>query len=593
MKKKVLKENKVLTEATGDEPVSATLPPEYTDDPKPFRIRDILDRRVQKQKDDAAAAEEAKRKSELAAKYAGITDKIVQGLETANKPSDVLDDIFNDVVPSSGKADSVGGEIVRAMMRILYRDYNDGDVFYDGYGLETAGPSAEYLMDTVEEVSDELKRIVERELEDDEYTEALEDATATILHYLVDNSHLFGEPNEEDSRDYDTEYLEENRPLTDVSIDYSDDVHELINYDIISTRDIQQYAEDAISDMGRQNGVRPDVEVYGDYISISEITKEMAKEIESWDFWDGLIEEYGEELENARNSYEDDEDEYEEDEEIDESLNESGGFNSLSNDAKTAIKVALGRSKGNIQVGAINSHQFTDSQAAELDKIGKEFMADYKDPSKRKSYDYNGLVSKIKSIIDSNDTPPAAGAVKVDNNGKAHMDAIPQKQRGQSVAMKEGVGDYNAVIEVDGEERRFPFNSKQEAQNFISLVRSDPKKAGLAGKKIGSTYTESLDEYDCNDYEYDYEGELMGVDSDHGTESPYELGEDEYDDDYNFDDDSFEESLKASGIFEGMSDANSSDNVFYESLNSARIPAIKESNEIENESIDFIPDDSI
>lgn len=50
----------------------------------------------------------------------------------------------------------------------------------------------------------------------------------------------------------------------------------------------------------------------------------------------------------------------------------------------------------------------------------------------------------------------------------------------------------------------------------------DPKKnEGLIDKISG-----------YKDPEYDYEGELMDTDDDHGTESPYELGEEDFDDDF-------------------------------------------------------------
>ena len=45
--------------------------------------------------------------------------------------------LFKELVPISGKADSLAGEIVRAISRIGYRFYNDGDQLGIGYGKET------------------------------------------------------------------------------------------------------------------------------------------------------------------------------------------------------------------------------------------------------------------------------------------------------------------------------------------------------------------------------------------------------------------------------------------------------------------------
>ena len=48
-----------------------------------------------------------------------------------------LSRMFDEHVPMSGKADTVGGEIVRAISRIGYRWWNDGDHIGVGYGNET------------------------------------------------------------------------------------------------------------------------------------------------------------------------------------------------------------------------------------------------------------------------------------------------------------------------------------------------------------------------------------------------------------------------------------------------------------------------
>jgi len=49
------------------------------------------------------------------------------------------------LVPSVGPCDTAEGEMLRAINKIVYRRYNDGDYFYKGYGCETAGPAHAYL----------------------------------------------------------------------------------------------------------------------------------------------------------------------------------------------------------------------------------------------------------------------------------------------------------------------------------------------------------------------------------------------------------------------------------------------------------------
>ena len=54
--------------------------------------------------------------------------------------------LFDKLVPGSGNADTVEGEIIRAINRIIYRWGNDGDHFARGYGAETAGPAHSFLV---------------------------------------------------------------------------------------------------------------------------------------------------------------------------------------------------------------------------------------------------------------------------------------------------------------------------------------------------------------------------------------------------------------------------------------------------------------
>jgi len=57
-----------------------------------------------------------------------------------------LEQLYSEIVPGKGNAKTVGGEVVRAVGRINYRYFNDGDVFFTNYGAETAGPAMAYLM---------------------------------------------------------------------------------------------------------------------------------------------------------------------------------------------------------------------------------------------------------------------------------------------------------------------------------------------------------------------------------------------------------------------------------------------------------------
>jgi hypothetical protein len=57
-----------------------------------------------------------------------------------------MDELFDELVPSRGKAESEAGEVVRAFNRIAYRYYNDGDKLGIGYGKETCNAAGRYLL---------------------------------------------------------------------------------------------------------------------------------------------------------------------------------------------------------------------------------------------------------------------------------------------------------------------------------------------------------------------------------------------------------------------------------------------------------------
>ena len=63
---------------------------------------------------------------------------------------DIVPDWARELVPPIGPANTLEGEFLRALFMIRYRWYNDGDKFYTGYGIETAGKSAELLREIPE-----------------------------------------------------------------------------------------------------------------------------------------------------------------------------------------------------------------------------------------------------------------------------------------------------------------------------------------------------------------------------------------------------------------------------------------------------------
>lgn len=118
-------------------------------------------------------------------------------------PEKRLENLFDQLVPPSGKADTVAGEIVRAACRIGYRSFNDGDHIGVGYGRETCNPAARYLM---EQAGGMVEKIIADELwgetDSQRYDAALAEMNCAVVEYLDEHPELASTPNDEDMWDY-------------------------------------------------------------------------------------------------------------------------------------------------------------------------------------------------------------------------------------------------------------------------------------------------------------------------------------------------------------------------------------------------------
>lgn len=108
-------------------------------------------------------------------------------------------------VPGCGKADSLGGEVIRAMARIIYRFYNDGDMVGIGYGNETVNSSDRYLSRTVPGY-ESLDGI----MFESKYEETMLSNHRKVFKF-VENEAAFHVPNSFDSRDASHEDYERAR----------------------------------------------------------------------------------------------------------------------------------------------------------------------------------------------------------------------------------------------------------------------------------------------------------------------------------------------------------------------------------------------
>jgi len=134
--------------------------------------------------------------------------------------------LFDKLVPGSGNADTVEGEIIRALNRIIYRWGNDGDLFWSGYGAETAGPAMEFLTDASgipSEIRAKFKAWEDDNFGKDYDKKELEDLASIALQYVemkVRENDLT--KNEDDLFNYGDKYIQHVKDMEDEEDEWDD-----------------------------------------------------------------------------------------------------------------------------------------------------------------------------------------------------------------------------------------------------------------------------------------------------------------------------------------------------------------------------------
>lgn len=292
-----LKENDAIT---------FTLPPEAMNDPTSVDFKSIMAK--QRADYDARKAEEEaqKRREELRIKYADLLSKVAEA-------EDKHEILFDALVPGRGACDTVAGELIRAITKIMYRDYNDGDLFYEGYGIETAGNAASYLSDHGFE--DDIIHIAEMGLEDDAYTKALEKLDAKIIQSIIDNPELLETPLDYDMYEADSEWLKDYQPRYEYSYGVSEKIEAYLDAGLITSWDCVQVVEEWL----QYDSAFEDAEVSRPWghsdkeYNIENLTKDGLEQCQNWERWNmwedyenDLYEQYGDPTE------EDEDEEYDE-----------------------------------------------------------------------------------------------------------------------------------------------------------------------------------------------------------------------------------------------------------------------------------------
>ena len=141
-----------------------------------------------------------------------INEFVGKELEDRNEP------LYDKLVPGQGDAETVEGEMLRAINRIIYRYYNDGDEYFRGYGIETAGPAHSFLVNANHPQRAAMKKIFG---DGTDYEQTIKDALDTILDYIESRQGKYTKNTLGGIFDYEPEFEEEDD--YDDYDDYDDD----------------------------------------------------------------------------------------------------------------------------------------------------------------------------------------------------------------------------------------------------------------------------------------------------------------------------------------------------------------------------------
>ncbi len=146
-----------------------------------------------------------------------ITEFVGKELEDRNEP------LYDKLVPGQGDAETVEGEMLRAINRIVYRFYNDGDKYFEGYGTETAGPAHSFLVNANHPLKSAMIKLFDEPSGDNSYERMLKDVLDMILDYIESRQGKYTKNTLGGMFDYEPEFEEEDDDYDDYDDDYYDD----------------------------------------------------------------------------------------------------------------------------------------------------------------------------------------------------------------------------------------------------------------------------------------------------------------------------------------------------------------------------------
>ena len=220
--------------------------------------------------------------------YTDVEEELAEIIDKEDT-EDILQYLFNELVPDSGKADTFAGELVRAIMDLIYNYKQNKYFFYEGDGLERCGSSAQYLIDHGYE--DDFAEIIKNiySIDSSEYENILISIADKIIRDINDNSHYFSERNDIDSRQYNYTDIKEISPIYEYIVEIPENIQELYD-DQFNIYDILRYIKDTFDEDGINVTISDIYDSKAGSLSILDVTRDNLDQLkgifEDSKFWE-------------------------------------------------------------------------------------------------------------------------------------------------------------------------------------------------------------------------------------------------------------------------------------------------------------------
>ena len=171
-----------------------------------------------------------------------------------------FDNLFDKLVPQSGKCDTLAGELLRAVNRLEYRWWNDGDRFFEDYGIETCGQPAQFLAfyeddEGEQPFYDVIILCAEDNKDEDDYTNWVNKLRDIVADYINTHQETLAKETE-DMYDVSVsdvkDWLEDNNliPTYDIDASIPNELQAHIDAGNVDERDIIWEVQSWIENMG-------------------------------------------------------------------------------------------------------------------------------------------------------------------------------------------------------------------------------------------------------------------------------------------------------------------------------------------------------